>query len=254
MLAVFENKIANPPEELSLPFKGSGNLKIREQIAALVSSGRADLTRFAFSNGDFMALSHQDEHATCPRSSVVIDDIFCIFNGYLHNTCDLRRTYGLSRQATEAMVVVEAYKVLRDRAPYPADQVIKDLDGKFSFILFDSKATKLFLARHDRDGSAEIHWGVSADGCLVCSDDAEIVRKRCGDRYTPFPPGCLFKSEEGLISFDHPLNEVRGIVRVEEEGCSSAVIFQVDLYTQRYSIPRKGSDANWASVSVGEGD
>lgn len=45
------------------------------------------------------------------------------------------------------MVVVEAYKVLRDRAPYPVDQVIKELDGKFSFVLFDSKATKLFLAR-----------------------------------------------------------------------------------------------------------
>lgn len=81
------------------------------------------------------------------RSTVVMDDIFCIFNGYLHNTCDLRRSYGLSRQATEAMVIVAAYTVLRDRAPYPADQVIKELDGKFSFILFDSKASKLFLAQ-----------------------------------------------------------------------------------------------------------
>ncbi|MFS7933040.1 putative nucleophile aminohydrolase [Helianthus anomalus] len=188
------------------------------------------------------------------RSSVVMDGIFCIFNGYLHNTCDLRRRYGLSRQATEAMIVVEAYKVLRNRAPYPADQVIKELDGKFSFILFDSKATKLFLAR-DRDGSAELHWGVAADGCLVCSDDPAIVRKSCGDRYTPFPAGCLFKSEEGLISFDHPLNKVRGIMREEDEGYSSAVIFQVDLLTRRYSIPRRGSDANWASVSVTtEGD
>ncbi|KAF5811929.1 putative nucleophile aminohydrolase [Helianthus annuus] len=233
MLAVFENKIANPPEELSLPFKGSRNLKTKEEVAALIGSGQADLTRYMFCNGDFMALSHQDEHATCPRSSVVKDDIFCIFNGYLHNTCDLRRRYGLSRQATEAMIVVEAYKVLRDRAPYPADQVIKELDGKFSFILFDAKATKLFLAR-----------------------DPEIVRKSCGDRYPPFPPGCLFKSEEGLISFDHPLNKVRGIVREEDEGYnSSAVIFQVDLLTRRYSIPRRGSDANWASVSVTtEGD
>ncbi|XP_076885398.1 stem-specific protein TSJT1-like [Bidens hawaiensis] len=253
MFAVFGEKIANPPQELSLPFKGSGNLKTREEVAALIGSGRSDLTMYKFCHGDFMALSHQDEHATCPRSSVVIDDIFCMFNGYLHNTCDLRRTYGLSRQATEAMVVVEAYKVLRDRAPYPVDQVIKELDGKFSFILYDSKDTKLFLAR-DRDGSAELHWGVAADGCLVCSDDPKLVRKSCGDRYTPFPPGCLFKSEEGLISFDHPLNKVRGIVREDDEGYSSAVIFQVDLFTRRLSIPCRGSDANWASVTVIEGD
>ncbi|MFS7933039.1 hypothetical protein Hanom_Chr04g00375051 [Helianthus anomalus] len=64
MLAVFENKIANPPEELSLPFKGSENLKTKEEVAALIGSGRTDLTRYMFCNGDFMALSHQDEHAT----------------------------------------------------------------------------------------------------------------------------------------------------------------------------------------------
>ncbi|KAK9050113.1 hypothetical protein SSX86_030916 [Deinandra increscens subsp. villosa] len=112
MLAVFGKKIANPPKELSLPFKGSRNLKTREEVAALISSGWADLTRYMFCNGDFMAVSHQDEHATYPRSIVVIDDIFCIFNGYLQNTCDLRRRYGLSRQATEAMVVERILKEL----------------------------------------------------------------------------------------------------------------------------------------------
>ncbi|PWA40343.1 allantoinase [Artemisia annua] len=187
------------------------------------------------------------------RSIVVMDDIFCIFNGYLQNTCVLRRSYGLSKQANEAMIVVEAYKVLRDRAPYPADQVIKELDGKFSFVLFDAKATKLFIAR-DRDGSAQLHWGVAADGCLVCSDDPEIVKYGCGNRYTPFPPGCLFQSEEGLISFDHPLNKVRGVVREDDEGYSTAVIFQVDLFTRLYSIPRSGSDANWLGVTVVESE
>nr|XP_043618762.1 stem-specific protein TSJT1-like [Erigeron canadensis] len=252
MLAVFGKMIANPPVELSLPFKGSGDLKTREEIASIFGLDQPDSTWYKFCNGDFMALSNQDEYATCPRS-VVIDNIFCIFNGYLRNTCDLRRRYGLSRQATEAMVVVEAYKVLRDRAPYPADQVIKELDGKFSFVLYDAKAAKLFLAR-DRDGSAQLHWGVLADGSLVCSDDPKIVRKGCGDRYTPFPPGCLFKSEEGLISFDHPLNKVRGVVREDDEGFSTAVIFQVDLFTRLYSIPRSGSDANWSGITVVEGE
>ncbi|KAI8000510.1 Stem-specific protein TSJT1 [Camellia lanceoleosa] len=55
--------------------------------------------------------------------------------------------YGLSRQATEAMVVVEAYKVSRDRAPYPPDQVVRDLQGKFAFVLFDARAHTLFIAR-----------------------------------------------------------------------------------------------------------
>jgi asparagine synthetase B (glutamine-hydrolysing) len=81
------------------------------------------------------------------RYTVVTDGIFCIFIGALENTSELRRHYGLSRQATEAMVVVEAYKVLRDRAPYPPDQVIKDLEGKFAIILFDATSQTLFLAR-----------------------------------------------------------------------------------------------------------
>lgn len=76
-----------------------------------------------------------------------MDDVFCIFLGALFNTSDLRRHYGLPRQATEAIVVVEAYKVLRDRAPYPIDQVIRDLQGNFAFILFDATSATLFAAR-----------------------------------------------------------------------------------------------------------
>lgn len=254
MLVVFEKAIGNPPEELDFPFNGSGNRKTKEELAVYFGSDRPDSTCYKFCNGDFMALSHKDESATCPRSIVVMDDIFCIFNGYLHNVCDLHRRYGLSRQASEAMVIVEAYKVLRDRAPYPADQVIKELDGKFSFVLFDAKATHLFLAR-DRDGSAQLHWGVGADGCLVCSDEPKFVREGCGNRYTPFPPGCFFTSEEGLISLDHPFNKVRGVVREDDDGgYGSTVIFQVDLFTRLRSIPRRGSDANWAGVTVVEGD
>ena len=81
------------------------------------------------------------------RSIVVLDDIFCIFVGALENIADLRHHYGLPRQATEAMIVIEAYKVLRDRAPYPPDQVVRHLDGKFAFIIFDARTFTLFIAR-----------------------------------------------------------------------------------------------------------
>lgn len=87
----------------------------------------------------------------CVRSIVVLDDIFCIFVGTLANVADLRHHYGLPRQVTEAMVVVEAYKTLRDRAPYPPDQVVKHLDGKFAFIIFDARTNTLFIARVSYD-------------------------------------------------------------------------------------------------------
>lgn len=58
----------------------------------------------------------------------------------------LNRQYGLSKGSNEAMFLIEAYRTLRDRGPYPADQVVKDLDGSFAFVIYDSKAGKVFAA------------------------------------------------------------------------------------------------------------
>ncbi|KAJ0081649.1 hypothetical protein Patl1_10771 [Pistacia atlantica] len=188
MLAVFEKAIGNPPEELSLPSTGLTNSKNRQEIAEIFQSLWPESTLFNLSNGNFMALSHEDESPLLPRSIVVMDDIFCIFIGTLENMCELKRHYGLSRQATEAMVLIEAYKVLRDRAPYPPDQVVKDLEGKFAFVLFDAKSHTLFTTR-DRDGSVDFKWGMAGDGSLICSNDTDIIREACGKSWAPFPPG-----------------------------------------------------------------
>jgi asparagine synthetase B (glutamine-hydrolysing) len=189
MLAIFEKSIGKPPKELSLPFVARNcSDSTPEKIAETFHSWRSDSAFYNLSNGNFLALSHQGENPAHPRSIVAIDDIFCMFSGVLDNTCDLRRHYGLSRQATEAMIIVEAYKVLQDRAPYPTDQVVKELQGKFAFILFDFKASVVFLAR-DRDGSVQLHWGTAADGSLVCTDDPNFLSAACGKCYTPFPPG-----------------------------------------------------------------
>lgn len=74
------------------------------------------------------------------------DDIYCMFLGSLNNLCSQIRQYGLSKGTNEAMLVIEAYRTLRDRGPYPADQVIKDLDGSFAFVLYDSKSGTVFTA------------------------------------------------------------------------------------------------------------
>lgn len=251
MFAVFEKSIAKAPEELHLSsVVGRPALKSRGEIADLYRSWRPESVLYSLSNGNFMALSNEvGTPLSSPRSIVVMDDIFCLFSGALDNTCDLRRFYGLPRLATEAMIIVEAYKVLRDRAPYPPDQVVKGLDGKFAFVLFDSRASVVFLAR-DRDGFVPLHWGTAADGSLICSDDPKLFSAVCGDCYTPFPPGCMFISGNGLISYDHPLHKIKSMTREDDAGNINAVIFQVDLYTRLPSIPRTGSAANWASAAA----
>lgn len=74
------------------------------------------------------------------------DDVYCIFLGALNNLCHLNRQYGLTKNSDEAMFVIEAYRTLRDRGPYPADQVVKDMDGSFAFVVYDSKAGCVFAA------------------------------------------------------------------------------------------------------------
>lgn len=75
-----------------------------------------------------------------------VEEIYCIFRGSLNNLCSLIRQYGLSKGTDEAMFVIEAYRTLRDRGPYPADQVLKELDGDYVFVVFDSKAGTVFAA------------------------------------------------------------------------------------------------------------
>lgn len=80
------------------------------------------------------------------RLFAVVDDIFCLFEGHIQNVAHLKQQYGLNKTANEVIIVIEAYRTLRDRGPYPADQVVRDIQGKFAFILFDSALNATFIA------------------------------------------------------------------------------------------------------------
>ena len=80
------------------------------------------------------------------RSFGAKDDIFCLFQGMLDNLGSLRQEYGLAKSADEVMLVIEAYKALRDRAPYPPSHVVGHLAGNFAFVVFDKSTSTLFVA------------------------------------------------------------------------------------------------------------
>lgn len=80
------------------------------------------------------------------RLFAVVDDIFCLFQGHIENVAHLKQQYGLNKTANEVIIVIEAYRTLRDRGPYPADQVLRDFHGKFAFILYDSSSKTTFVA------------------------------------------------------------------------------------------------------------
>jgi len=154
------------------------------------------------------------------RSFAVKDEIFCLFEGALDNLGSLRQQYGLAKSANEVILVIEAYKALRDRAPYPANRVVCHLSGSFAFIVFDKSTSTLFVASvsylphqfvmtihhmifshfysqpstcivflQDQAGKVPLYWGITADGYVAFADDADLLKGSCGKSLASFPQG-----------------------------------------------------------------
>lgn len=127
----------------------------------------------------------------------------------------LRQQYGLAKSANEVILVIEAYKALRDRAPYPANRVVCHLSGSFAFIVFDKSTSTLFVASvsylaipsichhlhsfllnlvsycfsQDQAGKVPLYWGITADGYVAFADDADLLKGSCGKSLASFPQG-----------------------------------------------------------------
>jgi hypothetical protein len=248
MLAIFHEAFAHPPEELNSPASSNGSKKpkLPEETLKDFLSHNPNQT-FSMTFGSAAVLAYGPPH--CPslhrRLFCGYDDIYCIFLGSLNNLFILNKQYGLSKCTDEAMFVIEAYRTLRDRGPYPADQVIKDLEGSFAFVVYDSKAGTVFAALGS-DGGVKLYWGIAGDGSVVISDDLEVIKEGCAKSFAPFPAGCMFHSEGGLMSFEHPMNKMKAMPRIDSEGAMCGANFKVDKFTRINSLPRVGSEANWS--------
>ncbi|XP_030973796.1 stem-specific protein TSJT1 [Quercus lobata] len=248
MLAVFDKSVAKSPEALQSPQSGSVSTLKDGFLANHFGSLHPGSVTVNLASSGLIAYSLQNKNPLLPRLFAVVDDIFCLFQGHIENVAQLKQQYGLNKTANEVVIIIEAYRTLRDRGPYPADQVVRDIHGKFAFILYDSSSKTAFIAT-DADVSVPFFWGTDSEGHLVLSDEAEIVKKGCGKSFAPFPKGCFFTSSGGLRSYEHPLNEVKPVPRVDSSGQVCGVTFTVDEESKRETVgmPRVGSAANWSS-------
>ncbi|KAH9318288.1 hypothetical protein KI387_020057 [Taxus chinensis] len=282
MLAVFKRSVAEAPAELMSPQVEERERKNGVQLMDSFVSAHSGAVCVKLGDAGAMAYDQNHHPFLTPRQALfsftsedivlrsmffyvkylgfsyfplvcrvfaVVEDIFCVFEGALDNIVTLRQQYGLSKcvNANEVTIVIEAYRTLKDRGPYPADQVVRDLSGKFAFLLFDSKFQTLFTAA-DADGSMPFFWGTTADGCLVLSDEVGLVKEGCRKSFAPFPRGCFFSTPGGLQSFEHPRNKLMPLPRIDSEGQMCGANFKVDEFTKKGSaIPRVGSEANWAN-------
>ncbi|CAM8898810.1 hypothetical protein QQ045_032423 [Rhodiola kirilowii] len=249
MLAIFKKGTVQPPTELNspAPFKsGVKPAKMPEEIVKdFSSSNPGNSMSFDFSNSAVIAFSQaQKTTSSHQRMFCGVDGIYCTFIGSLHNLSGLIKQYGLSKSTNEAMFVIEAYRTLRDRSPYPADQVLKELDGSYGFVIYDSTVGTAFVSLSADDG-VKLYWGVAADGSVVICDNKSVVKGGCAKSYAPFPAGCMFHSVGGLKSFEHPTKKMKAMPRVDSEGFLCGSSFKVDTFSKINTMPRVGSAANW---------
>ncbi|KAI4342976.1 hypothetical protein MLD38_027532 [Melastoma candidum] len=249
MLALFNKGLADAPKELRCTSHngGPGPKLPSEILQDFMASGNAAVS-LSFNCGASLAYSRPDRQSFSSQSCrrfCGLDDIYCVFRGSLHNLCGLIKQYGLSKATNEPMLVIEAYRTLRDRGPYPADQVLKELEGDYGFVIFDSKAGTVFAASGANEG-VRLFWGIARDGSMVISDDLEVVKGSCGKSFAPFPAGCMFHSEQGLKSFLHPTKMMKAMPRIDSEGAMCGANFKVDVHSKVNSMPRVGSEVNWA--------
>ncbi|KAK7302756.1 hypothetical protein RJT34_13652 [Clitoria ternatea] len=249
MLGIFKEKLVNAPKELNSPASSSSCTKAKpphEILKDFMSSHSLNAFSMCFGNDALLAYSPSNNPSIHHRLFGGLDNIYCVFLGSIHNLSRLNKQYGLSKGTNEAMFIIEAYRTLRDRGPYPADQVLKELEGSFGFVIYDNKDGTVFVASGS-DGHIGLYWGVAADGSLVISENLDLVKASCAKSFAPFPTGCMFHSEHGLKNFEHPTKKMKAMPRIDSEGVMCGANFNVDSQSRNPIMPRVGSEANWAT-------
>jgi asparagine synthetase B (glutamine-hydrolysing) len=246
MLAVFHPTVASPPEEIIV-----GEASAQTDGFGIVNAykkAHVSAITIEFGKRCAMAYCHDQQELLKPRYLAVVDDIFCMFVGTLENLSALRQQYGITKSVTEVNLIIEIYRAMRDRSPYPSDHVMRGLAGSFSFVLFDNTTQSIFVGV-DSQGKIPFYWGTGTDGALAFSDDPAILKHTCGKTFSPFPRGCFFSSSEGLQSFEHPLQRLKAMPRVDSQGQVCGTTFKVEPAPKKketvraYSFPRVGSES-----------
>jgi len=218
MLGVFSSSIVSPPDELVAAGSRTPSPKITaDSLVKRFLSGNSSAVSVQVGEDVQLAYTHQNQSPLQPRLFAVKDEIFCLFEGALDNLGSLKQQYGLAKSANEVVLVIEAYKALRDRAPYPPSHMVGHLIGNFSFIVFDKSTSTLFVAT-DPYGKVPLYWGITADGQVAFGDDADLLKGACGKSLASFPQGCFYSTIDGeLRSYEYPKNRVTAVPATEED-------------------------------------
>ncbi|XP_057723554.1 uncharacterized protein LOC130939468 [Arachis stenosperma] len=193
------------------------------------------------------ALSHRASR--CLASNCRPLTPFCCLDWFCNNRNKKRGEIGdkVFDYMSSDYIVIEAYRTLRDRGPYPAAQVVRNFQDKFAFIPFDSGSKTVFITV-DADGCIFFFWGADTDENIILTDEKKVVTKSYGTSSTLFPKRFFFTTSGDLNNFEHPLNEVKSVSRVDSSGQVCGATFKMDEAKKKSTgMSRIGSAANWSN-------
>lgn len=138
---------------------------------------------YGFHRLSIVDLSHNGEQPLYSKD----DNISLICNGEIYNHIDLKEKYEFNDLTgnSDCEVIIHMYK------KFGIDETIKQLDGVFSFILYDKEKDELFVGR-DPIGIRPLFYGFSTNDYLFASEIKAL--DLCDTVYT-FPPGSWWSSK-----------------------------------------------------------
>ncbi|KAG5066890.1 hypothetical protein JHK86_010621 [Glycine max] len=189
MLGIFKEKLVKAPKELNNPASLNSCTKPKpshEILKDFMACNSSNAFSMCFGNDALLAYSPSNKPSIHHRLFSGLDNIYCVFLGGLHSLSMVNKQYGLSKGTNKAMFITEAYQTLRDRGPYPADQVLKELEGSLGFVIYDNKDGTIFVA-FGSNGQIGLYWGVVAYSSIVIYENMELIKASCAKSLAPFP-------------------------------------------------------------------
>ena len=120
---------------------------------------------------------------------IVNDSIVLAVNGEIYNYKQLAKKYNITdKLSSDCHIILYLYQL-------KGKDFMNELDGMFSFILYDKKKKTVFAAR-DPIGITPLYIGWSyAENSILIASEMKAIHNNC-DRIIAFPPGHYYYEEE----------------------------------------------------------
>ena len=131
---------------------------------------------------------------------IVNERVVLAVNGEIYNYKQLAAKYNIKEKLSSDCHIILYLYLLK------GIDFINELDGMFSFILFDKETNSVFAAR-DPIGITPLYFGwLYSDNNIMISSEMKAIHNHC-DRIIAFPPGHYYHNEE-FVKYFNPVWQI----------------------------------------------